>query len=70
MHSVILTVGSESLPFPHPPLTGAPPTLGGQDFGINADLVMSINDQSPVLITPSFNLVVAIYGVPTTWKVL
>lgn len=29
--------------------------LGGQGFIINANLVISINGQSPVLITPSFN---------------
>lgn len=42
--------------------------LYDQNFIINANLVISINGQCPVLITPSVNMVMAIYKAPTNWK--
>ena len=67
---VILVVGPTGLPLLPLLAQVLPPPALGRDFGLNANLVISINDQSPVLITPSFHLLVAIYRAPTTGQVL
>lgn len=59
---VILAVGSTGLPLlPLLLQVLPPPALGCGDLGLNANLVISINDWSPVLITPTLHLVVAVY---------
>lgn len=67
LQGIILAVGSAGLPLLTPLLQVLPPPALS---GLNANLVISINDQSSVLITPSFHLVVAIYQVPATERAL